>query len=198
MMLRSFIAIEIPSGIQSAIARGVDSLKNSLPKSLIRWVAPENVHLTLKFLGDVSPTNLQHLAEVLKGEAASLETFFLSVGGIGAFPNARRARVIWIGLENPPALQELQRGLEAATAKLGYSVDDRPFSPHVTLGRVGQNVSSADSQLIRSKLEATRLGILGTVRVDEVHIFKSDLRPGGSVYTHIFALPLGQVGEVIK
>jgi 2'-5' RNA ligase len=195
MMLRSFIAIEIPAGIQSAIAQSTASLKNALPKTLIRWVASQNIHLTLKFLGDVSPANLERLAETLKIEAASHEIFSMSVGGIGAFPTPRRARVIWIGLETPPALEALQRGVETAAAQLGYTSEERSFSPHLTIGRVGQNVSASDLQHIRAELEATRVGILGTVHVDAVHIFKSDLKPGGSVYTHLYALPMKSIAS---
>jgi 2'-5' RNA ligase len=190
MMLRSFIAVEIPAGIQSAIAQSTAPLKNSLPKTLVRWVAPQNVHLTLKFLGEVSSTNLERLAETLKVEAASHEMFSLSAGGLGAFPTPRRARVIWIGLKAPPALEVLRRGVEAAAVQLGYASEERPFSAHLTIGRVAQNVSASDLQHIRTVLEATKVGEIGTLRVEAVHIFKSDLRPGGSVYTHLYALPL--------
>jgi RNA 2',3'-cyclic 3'-phosphodiesterase len=189
MLLRAFIAVEIPAGIQNAIAHSTASLKNALPKSLVRWVAPQNVHLTLKFLGDVSPATLEHLAEALKVEAASHGMFSMSVHGLGAFPNPRRARVIWIGLEAPHALEALRRGVEAAAAQLGYATEERPFSPHLTIGRVGQNASASDLQRIRTAFEATRVGMLGMLRVEAVHIFKSDLQPGGSVYTHLYALP---------
>ena len=190
MMLRSFIAVEIPPGIQSAIAHSTASLKNALPRTLIRWVAPQNVHLTLKFLGDISPANLDRLAETLKVEAASHGMFSMAVGGLGAFPSPRRARVIWIGLEYPPALEDLWHGLEAAAAQLGYAQEERPFSPHLTIGRVGQNLSVSDLQCIRTALETTKVGVLGTVNVEAVHIFKSDLQPGGSVYTHLYSLPM--------
>ena len=193
MMLRTFIAVEIPSGIQTAIANSTISLKNELAKKLVRWVAPQNVHLTLKFLGDVSSTTIEHLAETLKREAASHATFSMCVGGLGAFPTPRRVRVIWVGLEAPPALEALRRGVETAAAQLGYAPEERPFSPHLTIGRVGQTASASDLQRIRSALEATKVGVLGTIRVDAVHIFKSDLQPGGSVYTHLYALPLKSI-----
>jgi 2'-5' RNA ligase len=114
----------------------------------------------------------------------------MSVGGLGAFPTACRARVIWIGLEAPAGLAALQHGVEAAAARLGYGSEERPFSPHLTIGRVGQNVSTADLQRIRTALEATTVGALGTIRVDAIYIFKSDLQPGGAVYTHLYSLPM--------
>ncbi len=190
MMLRSFIALEIPVEIQSAIAHSTASLKKTLPKPLVRWVAQENVHLTLKFLGDVSPANLEQLAETLKMEAASQEMFSMSIGGLGAYPTARRARVIWIGLDAPPALATLQRSLEASAAQLGYTPEERPFSPHLTIGRVGQFASALDLQRIRIAIEATRVGSLGTLSVQAIHIFKSDLLSGGPVYTLLYTLPM--------
>jgi len=190
MMLRSFVAVEIPAGIQSALARSIAPLQTVLPKPLIRWVAPENIHLTLKFLGEVSPANLERLAEALKAEAMAHKAFTMSVGGLGAFPTPHRARILWIGLEAPSALMALLRAVEAVAARLGYASEDRPFSPHLTIGRVGQFVSGTDLQRIRNALEGTIVGTLGTVSVDAVHIFKSDLQPGGSVYTRLYTLPL--------
>ena len=189
-MLRAFIAIEVPIEVQRAIAGSTAALKSALPKPLIRWVAPQNVHLTLKFLGDVSHTALEELAETLKVEVCSYSMFSVLVGGLGAFPTPRRPRVIWIGLETPPALQALQRGVEMVAARLGYTPEERPFSSHLTIGRVSQKVSASDFQRIRSMLESTKVGALGTLRVEAVHIFKSDLLPGGSVYTHLYALPM--------
>ncbi len=190
MMLRSFIAVEIPTEIQNAIAHSLAFLQKALPKPLIRWVAPQNVHLTLKFLGDVSPANLERMAEVLKIEANTHEAFSMTVGDMGAFPNPRRARVIWIGLDAPPSLATLNRGVEAASATLGYAAENRPFSPHLTVGRVGQSASVTDLNKIHEALSAEKVGLLGTVQVKAIHIFKSDLRPGGSVYTQLYALPL--------
>ncbi len=190
MMLRSFIAIETPVEIQNAIAQATAPLKIILPKPLIRWVAPQNVHLTLKFMGDVSPANLERLAETLKGEVASHEIFTIFIGGLGAFPNQRRASVIWLGLEAPPALTALQHGVDVAAAQLGYPREQRPFSPHLTIGRVAQTASGSDLQLIRGALETTKVGILGTVRVQAIHIFKSLLQPAGPVYTRLYTLPM--------
>jgi 2'-5' RNA ligase len=189
-MIRSFIAIEVPAAIQDAIASSTAGLQKALPKPMVRWVAQKKVHLTLKFLGDISPANLDRLAEALKVEAAQHEPFSMDVGTIGAFPTPRRARVLWIGLTAPAPLLTLQHGVEGVAARLGYPAEDREFSPHLTIGRVSQNASAADMAKIRTALEATRIGSLGSVRVEAIHIFKSDLQPTGSEYTHLYALPL--------
>jgi 2'-5' RNA ligase len=98
--------------------------------------------------------------------------------------------VIWIGLDAPPSLAALHHGVEAASATLGYAAEDRLFSPHLTVGRVGQNVSMTDLHKIHEALSATKVGHLGTVQVNAILIFKSELRPGGSIYTQLYALPL--------
>lgn len=190
MMLRSFVAIELPSQLQNAILKSTAPLWNTLPGHIVRWVAPKNIHLTLKFLGDVSPANLERLAEALKAEAAAHEAFTMSAGRLGAFPTVSRARVIWIGLDAPTALPALQRGVEAVSARMGYPPEERKFSPHLTIGRVNQSATAADLLKLRAALEATKVETLGTVTVDAVHIFKSDLQPGGSVYTRLYSLPL--------
>jgi 2'-5' RNA ligase len=190
MMLRSFIAIELPADIQAAIASSTAGLQKALPKPLVRWVASKNLHLTLKFLGDVSPANLEQLAEALKVESFRHDKFSLSVGGLGAFPTSRRPRVIWIGLEAPALLSVVQRAVEAVSSRMGYPPEDRPFSPHLTIGRVGQDTSPVDLKRVSSAIEGTTVGQIGTVHVDAIHIFKSDLQPGGSVYTHLYIMPL--------
>jgi RNA 2',3'-cyclic 3'-phosphodiesterase len=190
MMLRSFIAIELPAEVQAAIASETASLQKALPKPLVRWVASKNLHLTLKFLGDVSPANLEKLAEALEVESVRYDKFSLSVGGLGAFPTSRRPRVIWVGLEAPALLSVVQRTVEAVSSRMGYPTEDRPFSPHLTIGRVGQDTSPTDLKRICGAIEETKIGSLGMVNVDAIHIFKSDLQPGGSVYTHLYAMPL--------
>jgi 2'-5' RNA ligase len=189
-LLRAFIAVEIPPEIHQAIEKKTASIRAALNKNLVRWVPTENIHLTLKFLGDVSPTNLEMLAQMLKAEVSKHQEFKLAFGGLGAFPNPRRPRVIWIGIQAPAGLEALQHGIEAATATLGYPTEKRPFSPHLTVGRIKQKVSSAGIQKIRAALEETHIGSLGSTRVSAVHLFKSDLKPTGAVYTQLFSAPL--------
>ena len=103
--LRAFIAVEIPSSLQHTIQESTASLRKALGTDLIRWVPPQNVHLTLKFLGDVSPSNLNLIKQMLTAEAGQHPCFEMQIKSIGSFPNSRRLRVIWVGLHAPAALR---------------------------------------------------------------------------------------------
>ena len=190
MKLRSFIAVEIPAEIQRTILRHTASLQKTLVKPLVRWVEAQNLHLTLKFLGDVAPEALEQLNGALKVELINQGSFSMSVAGLGMFPNPQRPRIIWIGLEAPSALATLQHSVDTVAARMGYIPEEHPFSPHLTIGRVGQSVSQADRMKISAIIKTMTVGNLGLVHVEAVCIFKSDLRPGGSVYTPLYTLPL--------
>jgi 2'-5' RNA ligase len=189
-LLRTFIALEIPTHIQAAIHHETATLRQALGGSLVRWVPSENVHLTLKFLGEISPSNLEVLTQMLGVEATQHPSFEMEIGELGVFPSLRRPRVIWIGIQAPAVLESLQRGIEAAASRLGYESEARPFSPHLTIGRLKQHVNGADLQAVRAGLEGTGVGALGRVSVDSVHLFRSDLKPSGAVYTRLFSAPL--------
>ena len=98
--------------------------------------------------------------------------------------------MVWIGIEAPPTLQALQHGLEVETVRLGYAVEDRPFSPHLTLGRLAHNASPDEVRRVADVLVGQKVGVLGSAVVDQVHLFRSDLQPGGATYTPLFATPL--------
>jgi RNA 2',3'-cyclic 3'-phosphodiesterase len=188
-LLRSFIAVEIPGEIREAVGKAMAPLQKGIG-SIVRWVPVENMHLTLKFLGDVSPTNIEMLSEMLRAESNLFHCFDLHLSGLGSFPNLKRPRVIYIGIQAPATLEALQRGIQSASRRLGYESEERGFSPHLTIGRVKQNVTSTEQQTIRRALEETRIDLLGTARVDSVHLYKSDLKPTGSVYTRLYSAPL--------
>jgi 2'-5' RNA ligase len=187
--LRSFVAIEIPLEIQKNIYKETTSLRTELD-GLVRWVATENVHLTLKFLGDVSPSNVEFLIQMLRKEAENVHGFTIHLTGLGLFPSLKRPRVIYVGIHAPAGLEAIQRGIEAASRRLGYAPEERHFSPHLTLGRVRQNLSAVEQQKIRQSIESTQVDVPGTARVDSVHLYKSELKPTGSVYTRIYSAPL--------
>lgn len=188
-MLRAFIAVEIPAEIQQKISRETGHLRKEID-SLVRWVPPQNMHLTLKFLGDVSPSSIEFIKQILRNEAENVTCFDIHLAGLGAFPNTKRPRVLYVGIHAPAALDTLARGIEFSSRRLGYEPEKRPFSAHLTLGRVRQTVNATEQQLIRRTVEGTQVDLLGTARVDSVHLYRSDLNPGGSVYTRLYSAPL--------
>jgi 2'-5' RNA ligase len=189
-LLRAFLAVELPTTLQDQIQSATAGLQQALGHDVIRWVPSHNIHLTLKFLGDISPSGIALIEQMLVAAVEQFAAFDVQVEGLGCYPNARRPRVLWVGLKTPTELGSLQRAIEADAARLGYASEEREFSPHLTIGRVRQNTSSGDLQAIRTAVEQCRVGLLGTARVDAVHLFKSELRPEGSIYTRLFSASL--------
>lgn len=191
--IRAFIAVELPEEIRKqleSIETQVQNRAGDSARKAVRWVPASNMHLTLKFLGEVSTSNVQVLAQMLQREAASHPPFEFTVGGLGAFPNLHRPRVIWIGSEAPPELGQMQKAIEAETRALGYPAEERSFSPHLTLGRVAQNARPDEVSQVAKALSAMTVGQIGVVRVSNIHLFRSDLRPSGAVYSSLYAFPL--------
>jgi 2'-5' RNA ligase len=152
----------------------------------VAWVARDNLHLTLKFLGDVEAERLGDVTAALAAALAGCPAFDLSIEGLGAFPTASRPRVLWAGVgEGREAAAALARCVDAALAPLGFPPESRPFAAHVTLGRV--RVPRTDRRLAEA-LAAS--GALGRQRVSHAALMRSDLSPRGSRYTEVAALPL--------
>jgi RNA 2',3'-cyclic 3'-phosphodiesterase len=195
-VIRLFIAISLSDEVHTGLEHVIQDLKNRLPGGAVRWVQASNIHLTIKFLGDVSVAGLEMLTTMFQTEAAHHQQFEFSVGGIGAFPSPHRPRVIWVGVEAPAELSGLQHGMEAEMARLGYAPEERPFSPHLTIGRVARNADPGDLRRLSSVLETFKVGFLGVTQVKAIHLFRSDLQPGGAVYTrlHSAALNTGDAG----
>ncbi len=189
-VFRAFIAVDLSPEVLDRLSQVVKGLREEIGDQAVRWVPIENMHLTLKFLGDVSLSNVDRVKEIIRTSAAGYPLFAVSVGGVGAFPSLLRARVVWAGVEGPPDLISVQRMIDVETARLGYASEDRPFKPHLTLGRVSRNISSRDLQKIAQVLKDKKVGFLGVTQVKEVHLFRSDLQPSGAVYTRLFSAPL--------
>jgi 2'-5' RNA ligase len=188
-LLRAFIAVEIPLPIREAVCKAIAPLQEGIGAA-VRWVPVQNMHLTLKFLGDISPANVEMLSQMLRAEADLFPCFDLHLNGLGSFPNLKRPRVLYIGIQAPATLEALQRGIDSASRRLGYESEERGFSAHLTIGRVKPTITPTEQQTVRRALEAARIDSLGTARVDSVHLFKSELKPTGSVYTRLYAAPL--------
>ncbi len=177
--IRSFIAIEIPEVLRQKIGEFLRELRSS--GADVKWVRPEGIHFTLKFLGAADREALETLSLALRPVVKEFAPFELKAQGVGCFPSLRNPRVVWAGLiEETGAASRLQREIETITAGLGFASEERPFKPHLTLGRVrspkGRN---SLTQMIEGN---SNLG-LGSFRVEQVILFRSELRPEGAVYT---------------
>lgn len=184
-VIRAFIAINISKEILARIDQVSGELKSRLKDVPVRWVPVDNIHLTLKFLGNVSTSNLEMMKEIMEKIVSEHQASDISVGGIGTFPKPHAPRVIWIGMEVAGELMSLQHDIELETARLGYARERRPFSPHLTISRVSRNASAQDVHTIAQVLENYKVGFLGASRIREVYLYRSDLKPDGAVYTPI-------------
>ncbi|MBN2550356.1 MAG: RNA 2',3'-cyclic phosphodiesterase [Anaerolineales bacterium] len=188
--IRAFIAISLTDEIYQHLDQVISLLQSRLPKAPVRWAPANNIHLTLKFLGEISTANLAVLQKTLQAEVSRHAPFEISVGEVGAFPSIRRPRVIWVGVKAPPELHTVQHNVEAELARLGYAAEERDFSPHLTLGRIGRNATPEEVHKISEVLSSVRVGFLGAARVQTVHLYRSDLQPGGALYTRLFTAHL--------
>lgn len=194
-MIRAFVAIALDQALHSALARVEDSLKAQAPAGAVKWVPAENIHVTLKFLGDIPAGRIEEVKGALEAALAGVPPFAFDVQGLGCFPNPRRPRVLWVGIDEPThALLHLQARVEEELAKLGFAPEDRPFSPHLTLGRVRREARPSDLRVLGQLIEEAKVGRLGRQEVRSLSLFRSDLRPAGAVYTPLAVVPLGENG----
>jgi 2'-5' RNA ligase len=180
--IRSFVAVPLPPGAQLAIHAAAQRLAAAAPPGL-RWSRkPDNLHVTVRFLGDVEEPRLAALAAALAVEVAALPGFPLTLRGFGAFPSARHANVVWAGVDDPRAgLARVAAAVEAVARRFGFAAEERPFRGHVTVGRAARRAPRGGTDL------AAALGpfadhVFGEVTVGEVHIYESVLGGDGSTY----------------
>ena len=185
--LRTFIAIELDQELKATLAGIRACLRSAVPPRAVRWVQPDGIHLTLKFLGDTPLDKVEQVKSALAQAAEQVPAFTITVGGVGCFPDARRPRVVWIGVQEPSgSLARLCQAVESQVAPLGFPTEKRPFSPHLTLGRVQRYASSGEVRDIGQAVAALAAEMAGTqdaMAVSVVAYIKSDLRPSGAVYT---------------
>lgn len=189
--IRSFVAVELGDDIKKRLAEIQRQLKATAPSGSVRWVQPESIHVTLKFLGDVPQERIGAIAAALEQACAPVAALAFAVAGAGCFPNARRPNVVWIGVKDPTGrLAELQRAVERALNPLGYPPEDRPFKPHLTLGRANRSASGADLRKLGELVSGLNVGVLGQVQVAEIVLMRSDLSLAGARYTPLAHIPL--------
>ncbi len=181
--LRLFIAIPLGPDLKEAISKIQSLLKRR--NEGVKWVNPEGLHLTLKFLGNTPQEKVPRIEEAMRKALAPFGPFSVLIKGTGAFPSLKKARVLWVGIEDERSrLKEMFKSLEKQLQKLGFPMEERPFKPHITLGRI-KNLKSID---FPEELEDQEVGVL---EVKEVILFKSELKPEGAEYHPLIKVSLG-------
>ena len=184
--IRIFVAMELPQEIQDTLQQLQSDLRASMPD--VRWTKRGNIHLTLKFLGDVQVSRIDKISDSLRDIACQFSPFVVSLSGIGAFPNSRKPRIVWVGMEKGAnRLIEAANLIEEAMKRLGFPREKRPFRPHLTVGRIRHLKNPV---AMTEALERSRIGELGQFTVQQISLIKSQLDPAGSIYTTLAEMPL--------
>lgn len=188
-MTRTFIAVRLPDAIRAQLALQIEALKPRLPAS-VRWVAPESLHLTLAFLGELDDARLAAAEEAAAVAAREGAPFTLALTHLGAFGPARSPRVIWAGVSGDvSALANLQDRLATELELRGFPREDRPFSPHLTLARIKEPLPPDTGRAVPALLRSAPAEH-GSWQVHELCAMKSELARSGARYTCLHAYPL--------
>ncbi|MBI2856216.1 MAG: RNA 2',3'-cyclic phosphodiesterase [Chloroflexi bacterium] len=189
--LRAFIAVELPPGVTETLHRLVQDLQ-ALALREVRWVRPEGVHLTLKFLGSIPADSVEPVSQAMGRCVASATPFDLSLRDLGAFPSLRDPRVVWVGLGGDlEPLLSLHAALESELEGLGFERERRPFNPHLTLGRMREGTPTPQRRRVGEALARVPGEVEGELPVREVNLIRSTLTPSGATYASLYSVALG-------
>jgi 2'-5' RNA ligase len=178
--MRTFIALALPAELKAALARMQKTFMQSTAG--VKWVKPESIHLTLNFLGSTSMDEVDTVCGVLDHLTRNATPFSFEATGMGAFPNSRNPKVIWAGLQVEDRLKAFQKELEKALADRGFAAEDRPFAPHLTLGRLRDGLMRKDVAGLIEQFSSEKFGCF---EAEHIIFFKSELKPSGPVYQAI-------------
>ena len=188
--MRAFVAIDLTTTVRRRLADLEAELSKDVPRGTVRWVAADGIHLTLKFLGETSQEQAGGVQARMESLAADFAPFEVQIGGAGCFPSLNAPRVVWIGAASTDGeLGRLQTSLESECSKLGFEREQRGFRPHLTLGRVNRAATHQGVLALRAAVEQLGPAGVGAMRVDRIHLFRSELLPSGPVYTTLASSP---------
>jgi RNA 2',3'-cyclic 3'-phosphodiesterase len=191
-LVRTFIAADFPPGIIEKFEKIIQYFKTKTPNQDLKWVAPENLHITIKFIGDTSSKKLVQVKSVLTNALSKQPAFNIAIEGLGMFPNAKQPRVIWLGIADGQALIKIHQIIDQALEKVEIDQDLRRFNPHLTIARIQRTTSPDRAKKIGDTLSQLKVDSLGNIRIDAVHLYQSELTPTGPIYTRLLSVPLNE------
>jgi len=190
-VVRSFVAIDLPAGVRAELTSLEEKLK-ARRHPFVKWVDPESMHLTLKFLGNVAADSIPQIVGAVSGVAPMHSPFKLQVADTGAFPNWQRPQVVWVGVGGElDRLNSLQKGLESVLSPLGFPPESRPFSAHLTLGRLRDRVTPDDRRRFAEFAQTVEFKTSLSFEVNAIRLMKSQLTPAGPIYSELAVARLG-------
>lgn len=188
--IRTFIAIELPEEVKEYLVKLQDNLKAIDPRCA-KWVNPDSIHLTLKFLGNVDTEKLDSIINVMEGIARNTAPFELAISELGAFPNLKRVQIVWVGIDaKMEQLRNLQNDLDTRLVKIGFPGENRSFVPHLTLARVKEHVSPMTRLALGEAIAQTKLQQRLIIPVSSFKLIRSQLSREGAIYTPLYSAEL--------
>jgi len=188
--IRSFIAIELPQNVKDGLAR----LRGELERAehpFVKWVNPEAIHLTLKFLGNIPFKQVAEITKAIEEASKGTHPFHLEISGLGGFPNLKQPRVLWVGISGEiDKLLSLQRNIDSALTPLGFAKEERPFVPHLTLARIKERAAPVERKSFGELVMSTSSETSYPFDVAAVSLMRSQLTPAGAIYTRLSATKL--------
>ena len=190
--VRSFIAIELPDELKLGLTQLQSRLKLG-KQPWVKWVEPHSIHLTLKFLGSIPVDKIGEITRAMEEAAQGIPPFHLEVSDLGVFPNLRRVQVAWVGISGQlDKLGQLQQGIESNLARLGFTSESRPFTPHLTLARVRDRASLEERQRFGQLIAGTKFEAVYAIEVDAISLMRSQLTREGAIYSRISSVGLSK------
>ena len=188
-LIRAFVAIPLPSELKTVIGERQQQLQTIIRRQSVRWTHPDQLHLTLKFYGNVASEGIIALTQALRVSCQTIPRFSLSLDGLGCFPSTRRPAVIWLGIYGDiPMLAELHKNIDDQTKNFGSRADARDFHPHLTIGRV--KASPREARPVSDAMQNHHFGELGKWEVRELALIQSILSAQSSIYQSLAVFPL--------
>ncbi len=182
--IRSFIAIELPDEIKVKLGQLKARLQSD-KQTWVKWVEPDSIHLTLKFLGTIAIDRTGEILKAMEEATQAMPTFQLAVKDLGVFPNLKRVQVVWVGISGEiDKLSQLQQRLESNLALLGFTPESRPFTPHLTLARLRDHASLDEREKLGQLIAGTKFEA-GNIKVDAISLMRSQLTREGAIYSRI-------------
>ena len=188
--IRSFIAIELPAELKLELVQLEAQLKSGEQLG-VKWVDPDGIHLTMKFLGNIAVDRVEGITRAMEEAVRGISPFQLKVKELGVFPNFKRVQVAWVGLSGEvDKLAQLQKRIESNLTPLGFAPESRPFAPHLTLARLRAQTSPDEKQRFGQLIANTTFEAAHTIEVDAINLIKSQLTREGAIYSQINSIRL--------